>query len=291
MKYIYILLIAFLAPGANAVIKRHDVDVVHYQVNKVPDFFIDMPFQGAAVLIDKHWLLTPAHVIYTYMYDYNNKPIMLHGIENEIADVIIHKDFKRIEGDWSKGDPSKLMAHMNNTHDIALVKLKRAVTHIKPINLYQYNNEVGMEFTGFGRGAIGTGIIGEIDESQGPSLIAYFGYQITKFFSDWAFTQEDYQLDNYHNVITEAENQWLRFTFEQGDKALPLEGIFGSGDSGGAAVIYRNSKPLLIGFAVWREIDDDFENHVHGKYGSTGVLTRVSYYNDWITDHITKGRK
>jgi hypothetical protein len=286
MKYLAILFLLFVTFDLFAVVKRHDVDANLYKVNEVPQYYIDMPFEGGAVLIDKGWLLAPAHIVYTFMYDYEDKPIMVHGVENQILEIIIHPDFKRVEGDWSKGDPKSLIDKLNNTKDIALIRLAKPVTHIKPIAMYTGSDELNMEITGFGRGAIGTGLTGEDKDTKGPKLTTYFWYQVTKFFSDWAFTQEHYQLHTYNNVITEAKEQWLRFTFEQGKNALPLEGTIGSGDSGGAVIIYQNATPILVGMAAWREIDGDLENHISGKYGSTAVLTRVSYFNDWINEYI-----
>ena len=286
MKHISTLLLLFVSSHLNAVVIRHDVDPNLYKVDNVPQFYIDMPFQGGAVLIDKHWLLAPAHVIYTFMYDYKDKPIMIHGVENKISEIIIHKDYKKVK--WNKGDPKPRTELLNSSKDIALIRLNKAVTHVQPITIYKENDELGMEMTGFGRGAIGTGITGEEEDSQGPTTITYYWYQVTKFFSDWAFTSDDYQLRTYNNVISEAEDHWLRFTFEQGRHALPLEGTIGSGDSGGAAVIYQNSTPVLIGLASWREVDGDIENYTFGKYGATAVLTRVSYFNEWINGHISK---
>ena len=288
MKYLSSLLLLFFTFHLNAIVIRHDVDPNLYKVDNVPQFYIDMPFQGGAVLIDKHWLLAPAHVIYTSMYNYKGKPIMVHGVENQISEIVIHNDYKRVDGDWSKGDPKPLMKQLNSSKDIALIRLSKAVTHVQPIAIYKGKEELGMEIKGFGRGAIGTGITGEEKGSEGPKLTTYAWYQVTKYFSDLAFTQDDYQLQTYNNVITEAKNHWLRFTFEQGISALPLEGTIGSGDSGGAVITYQNSAPILVGLAAWREIEGDLENYTFGKYGSTAVLTRVSYFNDWISKHINK---
>ncbi|GHF94755.1 trypsin-like serine protease [Thalassotalea marina] len=288
LKQLSTLLVLLITMSVNAVVIRHDVNADLYQVNQVPEFYVDMPFQGGSVLIDEHWLLAPAHVIYTFMYDYQDKPIMIHGVENKIAQVIIHDGFKRVEGDWSQGDPKPLMQQMNRSKDIALIRLSNPVTHIKPIALYQGNDEQGQVITGYGRGAIGNGKTGEIEDSQGPSLITYGWYQVTKYFTDWVFTQDNYPMRSYNNVISEANEQWLRFTFEQGASALPLEGMFGSGDSGGAVIMYQNDVPILVGFAAWTEIHGPLEQHVPGKYGTTGVLTRVSYFNQWITQHVNK---
>lgn len=68
MKYLSALLLLFVTFHLHAVVIRHDVDPNLYKVDNVPQFFVDMPFQGDAVLIDKHWLMAPAHVIYTYAF-------------------------------------------------------------------------------------------------------------------------------------------------------------------------------------------------------------------------------
>jgi len=271
---------------ANAVITRHDVPSLQYEVEETPAFFVDMPFQGAAVLIDKQWLLAPAHVIYTHMYEYEKKPIEIHGVENQIEGFIIHPDYKRAGKSSSENHEYSLFEQLNKNKDIALIRLLHPVEHVKPIAIYGGTDEAGMRIIGFGRGAIGTGLIGEIEDSQGPSLITYSWYKITKLFSDWAFTQENYQLKKYSNEITDASNQWLRFTFEKGDKALPLEGTIGSGDSGGAVVVMLDNSPVLIGVAAWREFEGDVKTYNFGRYGATAVLTRVSYFNDWISNHV-----
>ena len=144
-----------------------------------------------------------------------------------------------------------------------------------------------MQVTGFGRGPIGTGIDGEIEDSEGPELTTYAWYMVSKYFTDWVFTQEAYPLRKYENVITEAKDQWLRFTFEEGPDALPLEGTIGSGDIGFAVVIYQDATPILVGFAAWREMEGNLEEYTFGKYDSTAVLTRVSYFNEWISDLST----
>jgi hypothetical protein len=285
-KQALLIILAFIAFNSNAVITRHDVEPERYKVASAPGYFIDMPFQGAAVLIDKQWLVAPAHVIYTFMYEYENKPINIHGVENRIAEVILHPDYERVGGSSEKNEKSSLLAQLGANIDIALIRLARPVNHVQPIAIYGGNSELGMEMTGFGRGAIGTGLTGEEKDSEGPSIFVYSWYKVTQFFSDWAFTQEDYQLQRYSNQITDASKQWLRYTFDKENKALPLEGTIGSGDSGGAAVVFLNNTPVLVGMASWREFDGNVEEYSFGHYGETAVLTRVSYFKDWITKHV-----
>ncbi len=54
VKYLSALLLLFVTFNLNAVVISHDVDPNLYKVDNVPQFYIDMPFQGGAVLIDKH---------------------------------------------------------------------------------------------------------------------------------------------------------------------------------------------------------------------------------------------
>ncbi|HAU27078.1 MAG TPA: hypothetical protein DCW49_06795, partial [Alteromonas australica] len=104
------LLLTLAAFHSYAVITRHDVDSARYKIDTPPEYFIDMPFQGAAVLIDKHWLLAPAHVIYTFMYEYQNKPIAIHGVDNVIAEVILHPDYERV----GASSDNSLLTQLNN---------------------------------------------------------------------------------------------------------------------------------------------------------------------------------
>ncbi len=73
MKYVIAICFLFATCYVDAVVRRHDVADERYLSDTIPAFFVDMPFEGAAALIDEHWLLAPAHVIYTFMYDYNEK--------------------------------------------------------------------------------------------------------------------------------------------------------------------------------------------------------------------------
>nr|WP_268820330.1 trypsin-like serine protease [Paraglaciecola sp. G1-23] len=121
-----------------------------------------MPFEGAGVLIDKHWILVPAHVIYTFHYDYIDKPLMIHGVENQIKEIIFHPDRKQGDTDWGEGNPKALMDSLNKHTDIALIRLSYPVTHINPIKRYQGESELGQTITVYGKGAVGTGLTGEI---------------------------------------------------------------------------------------------------------------------------------
>lgn len=141
MKFLLTLSLLFVAFNSSAVVKRHDVAPEMYQLDEVPEVYVDMPFQGGAVLIDKHWLLAPAHVIYTFMYDYEGKPIMVHGVENQIAEIILHPDYSRFGGESAESKGLSLFEQLNNNKDIALIRLASLVSHIKPIAIYAGDDE------------------------------------------------------------------------------------------------------------------------------------------------------
>jgi len=65
-------------------------------------------------------------------------------------------------------------------------------------------------------------------------------------------TKHQKKLRFCRNVITGIDKQWLSYEFNFGDSAIPLEGIHGSGDSGGASVIYVNEIPFLAGLSSWQ---------------------------------------
>jgi hypothetical protein len=45
-------------------------------------------------------------------------------------------------------------------------------------------------------------------------------------------------MNQFQNVVESAEVNWLVFKFDEPANALQLEGMHGSGDSGGASVIF-----------------------------------------------------
>ena len=281
---IVLLLFSF---ACNAVVKRHELAPEVYEINKTPDFFIDMPHEGAAVLIDKYWLVTAAHVIF---YDYHDKPIMLHGVENRIEKVIFHSGYKKDPGNWGQGDAKPLIDFLRNRDDIVLLKLAKPVKHLKPVARYYDDKEIGLEVTVYGRGATGTGLTGEILSTKEPSFWESLSNYITSPFTDLDETQANRRLNNYKNIIVSADENWVMFRFDKGNNALPLEGSVGSGDSGGPAITMKDGAPLLIGIASWQEYEGDLKDYVGGKYGAVSAFVRISSYNQWIDNTISTYR-
>ncbi|MFT5840564.1 MAG: hypothetical protein ACI9UT_003077 [Flavobacteriales bacterium] len=54
-------------------------------------------------------------------------------------------------------------------------------------------------------------------------------------------------MNQFQNVVERATGNWLSFKFDEPKNALSLEGIHGSGDSGGASVVFQDGVPFLVG--------------------------------------------
>ncbi len=157
MRLVITLLVLIYTCPSVAVVTRHDVPAASYQLQQTPGFYIDMPHEGAGVLIDERWILTAAHVIY---YDYRNKAIEIHGVENRIEKVVFHQQYRPDPGGWGQGDAKPLIDFLRNRSDVVLLKLAKPVTHVQPIQRYTSDQEIGNMVTIYGKGATGTGLSG-----------------------------------------------------------------------------------------------------------------------------------
>ncbi len=261
-----ILLSAFIGVysfSALAVVKRHDVSPDLYELKSAPEFFVNMPHEGAGALIGEQWVLSAGHVIY---YDgYEGKTITIHGVENKIEKVIFHPDFIQQPEKAFTGNAKPLMEFLYNRVDLVLIKLSNPVTHVKPIARYYNSDEMGTRTTTYGTGALGTGITGEL-----------------------LTTKAHRNLNHFNNHIEGVQGNYLKMRFDHPGKGLPLEGIHGSGDSGGPTVIEQKGQRYLIGIQAFRDYEGELKDFKGGLYGSVSVLCRVSAFNDWIDSTIQK---
>ncbi len=141
-----------------------------------------------------------------------------------------------------------------------MIKLSTPVfSHITAIEIYPSNDEVGQTVTVFGRGATGNGQSGEMIATKKTPIMRSF-----------------------NNIIEQSNKQWLSYRFNSAPNALVLEGIHGSGDSGGAAIVYQYKRPLLIGLSSWQFYQGDLSQFKAGLYGTTAYQVRLSHYRTWI---------
>ena len=256
MKVLFLLSIFCFSTYSNAVVKRHDVPPENYVLEKMPEYLIDMPHEGHGVLINSQWVLTVAHTIF---YDYVGKDLIIGSKSYEIESVHIHPDYSEPKKVLLKGDLAPLMTFFKSRSDIALIKLSSKVTSVTPIKIYKGKSEKGKTITVYGKGATGTGLIGEDIDTKSLRVI-----------------------NQFQNVVEHAEGNWLAFKFDKPESALPLEGMHGSGDSGGASVVIQQGIPFLVGLSSWQLGHGDIATFKGGLYGTTAYQVRVSTYYDWI---------
>jgi hypothetical protein len=250
-----IVLMVYTNPS-DAVVMRHDVEKKHYQVDQAPAYIVNMPSEGQGVLIAPQWILTVAHVISP---GDRGKTLLIAGKEHRIEKVVRHPDYKSLPSSLGQGDAKPLMAYQRTRKDIALIKLATVVDGVRPIAFFEGSDEQGKMITGYGRGATGTGLTGALFKTKALK-----------------------QMNQFQNIIDVADDRWLFYRFDNSPQALALEGMSGSGDSGGPAIITQNNKPYLVGLTAWSTYEGDFADYIPSVYGQSGVLVRVSSYRDWI---------
>lgn len=256
MKFLLFLALILLSISSQAVVKRHDIPAENYVVEKMPEYLVDMPHEGHGVLINAQWIVTVAHTIF---YDYVGQEIVVGSAPYKIESVHIHPDYVQPSDNLLKGDLAPLMNFFKSRSDIALIKLTSAVSGVEPIGIYQGESEKGQIMTVYGKGATGNGLTGEDLDTKALRV-----------------------MHKFQNVIESAEGNWLAFTFNPPAEALSLEGMHGSGDSGGASVIFQEGSPFLVGLSSWQLGHGDISTFKGGLYGTTAYQVRVSNYQDWI---------
>lgn len=261
MKFFLAILLACFSLNAAAIVTRHDVDEKKYLLAEQPGFLIDMPGEGHGVLIHPKWILTVAHTIF---HDYRGMELTVAGQRRKVVRVVMHPDYRTPPPELFKGDSLPALEFFEKRSDIALIELDAPITAAAPVAIYAGPDEKGLEITLIGKGATGNGNVGERME-----------------------TKKQRVLRHCTNIITETRGNWATYKFDSADSAGPLEGMSGSGDSGGPAITYRDGKPLLLGLTSWQYWRGDISKYTVGSfYGTRAFVVRVSSYRDWIDSTI-----
>jgi hypothetical protein len=145
---------------------------------------------------------------------------------------------------------------LGKQHDLALIHLAKPVLSVKPAQLYRQPDERNQDVWFIGAGGTGTGLTGETVD----------------------YKTNNGTLRKAQNKVTAVTRSDLRFVFDQGDEALPLEGVSGNGDSGGPAYLQKPAGYYLVG--VSSRVESWFKDV--GEYGVKELYTRVSSHADWI---------
>ncbi|WP_201313100.1 trypsin-like serine protease [Dyella sp. EPa41] len=280
MKWSFAYCLFTVSTAVGAVVIRADVDDVKYRVpaSAFPAL-VDMPGEGHGVLIAPQWVVTAAHAAPMQMEGMDDD-VSIGGMAHKIKRVIMHPGYKKVPDQLIKvalasGDLSKVHAFLDSSDDIALIELASPVTDVTPVPLYRGNKEVGMTAELVGKGATGNGIKGQDAQSPHRTVLRH------------AF-----------NVIVGDDVRYVWYRFDAPPSALPLEGITGSGDSGGPLLIGDGSSRQLVGLASWSKYPKDHpflrawtpdRPFVEGLNGEIVNAVRVSSYIPWIESVISAG--
>ncbi len=258
-----VLMLALLGLSpAQAIIIRHDQLDSRYIVyaQQYPQlFYLYTRFDNkvcVATLISAQWAITAGHCTEeTPLAETINAgetyQVSLDDNDYTVAELVVHPAYKH---------PQQIQAV-----DLALIKLDRPVTSIRPVSLYQELDELDkvVSFVGWGFSGMGT-----------PGIM-----------------DNDGKMRRAQNKVMNA-GKWLEFVFddprETNSTALPLEGIPGLGDSGGPALLETPQGMMIMGVALG-EINNPNAPQ-QGAYGSISLYERVSTHYAWILQVIREGQ-
>lgn len=206
-------------------------------------------YGGMGTMIAPTWVLTAGHTAdrFTAQSDYPVAPethyVWIMGRGYRVKAVHLHPGYVRYDVD----------------HDIALLELETAPVNARTACLYDQRNERGRQVVNVGAGTPGNGITGE--------------------------GQPDGVVRGGTATVDRAEENVLIWRFRSPDDArvTDLEGISGTGDSGGPAFIVDDGQVCVAGVSGSQRRRG---GRVPGAYGVEEVYTRVSTYRAWITGVI-----
>lgn len=262
-----------VSTAVGAVVIRADTDDARYRIpaNTIPAL-ADLPGEGHGVLIAPRWVVTATHAISWQM---SVNEVTIGGKARKVAKIIKYPGFRTLPDSIAKkamasGDFSKVHEFLSHRNDIALIELASPVTDVTPMPLYRGSSEKGKTVEIVGKGATGNGLTGVI----------VHGSHRTK-------------LRRAYNLVTGVNDHWLWYTFSAPPAALPLEGISGSGDSGGPVILDEKGIKELAGLTSWIKYPDGLhgEAGLHGLktgfYGEISFDVRISHYAAWIEKVIS----
>lgn len=296
MKHILLAAVLSVSVPAQAVIYRHDVkEEKHQHLGAQPQFDCvgkvlnaeRHAASGSCVFIGDRYVLTAAHLFVKSetRYDtvmHNGKQIILYVPTNRRLDDITRYDFRfnrvRYRGKLMKVLPAYMDSATNGQCDIALIELEEPVKNCTPATLATAFDELHSLAT-----IVGYGVSGNATK---PEEVDEYGYKLAG----------QNMIDTLEGYTYNGRPAMLGFDFDYpgqpkynlmgSNKALPLEGFCGGGDSGGGMLRQRKDGSWeLIGICSGGGTDID-NLFTIGYYGNSGRYTRVSVFYDWIKQGI-----
>ncbi|MEO1968500.1 MAG: trypsin-like serine protease [Sphingomonadaceae bacterium] len=274
-----------LSAPASAIVRRNDVSDTRYRVDpQAIPALADLPYEGHGTLIAPTWVVTAAHAV-RYMKDHpKDWFVTINGKRRAVARIILYPGYEKSASAWKamfkplfdKNNVfdeaawmKKYRVAMSDMRDIALLELKAPVSDVKQLSYYTGSAEIGAVAEIIGKGATGTDLTGAPDNAPHRG-----------------------ELREAENRITDANGPWLRYVFDCGTNALPLEGVIAGGDSGGPVLIKFDGKWTLAG--VTHGLDGSLADvravragtFKQGVCGQTFASKRISFFAEWIAHYL-----
>ena len=245
-----------LSTQASAIVTRHDVDKSAYDADEA-----DFPALASlysspdgrrdcvATLIAPDWVITAKHCVADDALDARIAAgeFAITFAEGREAIVTRIERMPDLEGPVQRSD-------------IALLQLASPIEDIEPVPFYEGGDELGRVMFFAGWGGTGTGIEG-VSSEDGAFRIA-------------------------ENRVDSVFDNFLVFRFDDPrthlDRALPLEGISGPGDSGGPALVPTPHGCAIAGISSAQRTYDAKE----GTYNVDEYYVRISAAREWIDSVI-----
>lgn len=223
---------------AKPIVIRHDVKDTHYLATQD-----DFPPLATLYKIGAHGTLVKPQWVVTAAHTVF---CITPGTAIRIDDQLVEVKARYSHPDYQRG----------GDNDIALIQLAQPLTSVTPARLYAGSNEAGKDVWFIGSGATGNGLTGPTVNYKANAGV----------------------LRKAQNRVEKARGNEISFVFDRGDKALPLEGVSGNGDSGGPAFMRLGNTYWLLGISS--RADSWFKDV--GEYGVNEVYTRVSAHLPWL---------
>ena len=248
-----------LPTSVAAIVKRHDISDAAYLAleSEFPALFTLYKTEAGhgdciATLVAPQWAITAAHCtrdkkfIEALAKEDGGHPVSIDGHVTSITHVVRYPGSETFEAP-----------------DIAMLKLRAPITHVRPMPLYRETDEQGRRVLIPGWGGTGDGKMG--------------------------LGQEDGFFRVAENIVDSADGPILWWIFDQpqpSGKAITLEGISGPGDSGGPALISTPDGLAVAGISAGQDSLEGPE----GLYGVMELFIRISSLIPWIEDSMEEDR-